>query len=117
MFNEHRGDLVLPTTLQVTGGSEFYESVTRDNLTGTIYLKAVNAAGTAQKVHIVLDGVGRVSLNGTAIVLTSDSPQDTNTFAAPRKVVPVTVKTDRVNRSFEYSLAPYSVTVLKIETK
>jgi alpha-L-arabinofuranosidase len=117
MFNEHRGDLVLPTTLQVTGGSEFYESVTRDNQTGTIYLKAVNAAGTAQKVHIVLDGVGRVSSSGTAIVLTSGSPQDTNTFAEPRKVVPVTVETDRVNRSFEYSFAPYSVTVLEIETK
>ena len=42
MFNQHRGDVVLPTTLNVTGGSEFYESATRDNQTGTIYLKAVN---------------------------------------------------------------------------
>jgi alpha-L-arabinofuranosidase len=117
MFNQHRGDVVLSTTLQVTGGSQFYESATRDNQTGTIYLKAVNATGAAQKVNIVFDGISHVSSDGTAIVLTSGSPQDTNTFDEPRKVVPVTIKTNHVNRSFDYSFAPYSVTVLELQTK
>jgi alpha-N-arabinofuranosidase len=116
MFNQHRGDVVLPTTLNVTGGSEFYESATRDNQTGTIYLKAVNAAGTAQKVHILIDGVGHVS-GGKTIVLASSSPQDTNTFDEPRKVVPVTAKANQVNRSFEYTFMPYSITVLEMQTK
>jgi alpha-N-arabinofuranosidase len=116
MFNQHRGDAVLPTTLDVTGGSEFYESATRDNQTGTIYLKAVNAAGTAQKVQIVIDGIGHVS-GGTATALSSGSPQDTNTIDEPRKVVPVTLKVNHVNRRFEHTFAPYSVTVLEIETK
>jgi alpha-N-arabinofuranosidase len=116
MFNQHRGDVVLPTTLNVAGGSEFYESATRDNQTGTIYLKTVNAAGTAQKVHILIDGVGDVS-GGTAIVLSSSSPQDTNTFEEPRKVVPITAEVNQVNRSFEYTFEPYSVTVLEIKTK
>jgi alpha-L-arabinofuranosidase len=116
MFNQHRGDVVLPTTLNEAGGSEFYESATRDNQTGTIYLKTVNAAGTAQKVHILIDGVGDVS-GGTAIVLSSSSPQDTNTFEEPRKAVPITVEVNQVNRSFEYTFVPYSVTVLEIKTK
>jgi len=116
MFNQHRGDVVLLTTLNVTGGSEFYESATRDSQTGAIYLKAVNAAGAAQREHILIDGVGHVS-GGTAIVLSSGSPQDTNTFDEPRKVVPVTVKANQVNRSFEYTFAPYSITVLEIKTK
>jgi alpha-L-arabinofuranosidase len=116
MFNQHRGDVVLPTTLNLTGGSEFYESATRDNQTGTVYLKAVNAAGTAQKVHILIDGIGDV-FGGRAIVLSSSSPQDTNTFDEPRKVVPVTVNANQVNRSFEYTFVPYSVTVLEIKTK
>jgi alpha-L-arabinofuranosidase len=102
--------------LNVTGGSEFYESATRDNQTGAIYLKAVNAAGTAQKVQILIDGLGHVA-GGTAIVLSSSSPQETNTFEEPRKVVPVKVKVNQVNRSFEYTFAPYSLTVLEIETK
>jgi alpha-N-arabinofuranosidase len=49
MFNQHRGDVVLPTNLSTTGGSEFYESATLDNQTGKIYLKAVNAAGSKTK--------------------------------------------------------------------
>jgi alpha-L-arabinofuranosidase len=117
MFNTHRGDAILPTTLTVTGGSRFYGSATRDNQTGTIYLKAVNAAGTAQRVHIGLDGAGRVSAQGTVTVLSSASPQDTNTFDEPRKIVPVTAKTNGMSRSFEYTFEPYSVTVLEIETK
>jgi len=117
MFNQHRGDVVLPTNLSTTGGSEFYESATLDNQTGKIYLKAVNAAGSKQKVHITLDGAGNVSSNGKAIVLTSSSPQDTNTFDEPRKVVPMTSPVDHLGRSFEYSFEPYSVTVLEIPTK
>ena len=106
----------MPTTLNVTGGSEFYESATRDNQTGTIYLKAVNVAGTAQKVHILIDGVGHVS-GGKTIVLASSSPQDANTFDEPRKVVPVTAKANQVNRRFEYTFMPYSITVLEMQTK
>jgi alpha-L-arabinofuranosidase len=109
MFNQHRGDVVLPTTLNVTGGSEFYESATRDNQTGT-------AAGTTQKVQITIDGIGKVA-GGTAIVLSSRSPQDTNTIDEPNKVVPVTLKANQVNHRFEYTFLPYSVTVLEIKTK
>jgi alpha-N-arabinofuranosidase len=68
-------------------------------------------------VHITLDGAGKVSSNGKAIVLTSGSPQDTNTFDEPRKVVPMTLPVDHLGRSFEYSFEPYSVTVLEIPTK
>jgi hypothetical protein len=50
----------------------------KDTQTGTIYIKGVNAAGQAQKVKIVLDGISGVSPQGTATVLTSSSPQDTN---------------------------------------
>ena len=64
----------------------------------------------------LIDGIGHVS-GGTAIVLTSSSPQDTNTFDEPRKVVPITAKANQVNRSFEYTFVPYSITVLEIKTK
>jgi alpha-L-arabinofuranosidase len=116
MFNRRRGDIVLPATLKATGGSQFYESATRDNQTGAIYLKAVNAASQTQRVHIVIDGIGGVS-GGTATVLSSNSLQDTNTIDEPHKIVPVISKVNRVNRNFEYSFPPYSVTVLELETK
>jgi len=115
MFNQNTGDVVLPTTLTTTGGSKFYESASQNSQTGTIYIKGVNATAQAQKVNIVLDGSG-VSPQATATVLRSASLQDTNTLSEPRKVVPVTTKA-KVSGNFEYSFAPYSVTVLAIETK
>jgi alpha-N-arabinofuranosidase len=116
MFNQNGGDVVLPSTLSTKGGSEFYESVSRSSQTGTIYLKAVNAADKLQKAHIVLDGITKVSPQAKVTVLTSASPQDTNTLTDPRKVVPVT-STATVSGNFEFSFAPNSFTVLEIETK
>ena len=51
-----------------------------------------------------------------ATVLTSTSPQDTNTLTEPKKVAPMTT-TAGVSGNFEFSFAPYSVTVLAIETQ
>jgi alpha-L-arabinofuranosidase len=50
------------------------------------------------------------------IVLTSASPQDTNTLTEPTKVFPVTSAAS-VGSNFQYTFAPNSVTVLTIETK
>ncbi len=115
MFNQNGGDTVLPTTLTTKGGTKFYESVSRNSQTGTIYVKAINGAAKAQKVHIVLEGITNVSPQATVTVLTSASPQDTNTLAEPRKVVPMT-STEAVSGNFEFSFAPYSFTVLTIQT-
>lgn len=115
MFNQNGGDTVLPTTLTTKGGTKFYESVSRNSQTGTIYVKAINGAAKAQKVHIVLEGITNVSPQATVTVLTSASPQDTNTLAEPRKAVPMT-STAAVSGNFEFSFAPYSFTVLTIQT-
>lgn len=115
MFGQNTGDVVLPTTLTTKGGSKFAESVTRNSQSGTIYVKAVNAAGSVQKVHIRLDGITGVSSQAEATVLTSTSPQDTNTLTEPKKVAPMTT-TASVSGNFEFSFAPYSVTVLTIQT-
>jgi alpha-N-arabinofuranosidase len=114
MFGQNTGDVVLPTTLTTKGGSKFAESVTRNSQSGTIYVKAVNAAGSVQKVHIILDGITGVS-SAEATVLTSTSPQDTNTLTEPKKVAPMTT-TASVSGNFEFSFAPYAVTVLTIQT-
>jgi alpha-L-arabinofuranosidase len=115
MFSRNHGDVVLPTTLTTTGsGSQLYESVTRDTRTGAIYLKVVNAASQVQPVRVIITGVGSIEPIGDALVLTSESPQDTNSLSDPRKIVPVTARADGLGQSFEYGFKPYSVTVLQI---
>ena len=115
MFSRHHGDVVLPMTLTTTGnGSQVYASVTRDSGTGAIYLKVVNAAGEVQPVSITIKGAGGLESTGEALVLTSGSPQDTNTLSDPRNIVPETTTAHNLGQSFEYRFKPYSVTVLQI---
>jgi len=115
MFSRNHGDVVLPATLTESGGSQVFESVTRDSRYGTIFLKVVNAAGAVQPIHITLNGVHGVLPTGKAVVLTSASPQDTNTLGDPKKVVPLTKRVDDLGESFDYNFAPNSVTVLEID--
>jgi alpha-L-arabinofuranosidase len=116
MFSRNHGDVVLPTTLTTTGnGSQVYASVTRDSGTGAIYLKVVNAAGEVQPVSVTIKGAGGLDSTGEALVLTSDSPQDTNTLSDPRKIVPETTTAHDLGQSFEYRFQPYSVTVLRLD--
>jgi alpha-N-arabinofuranosidase len=90
-------------------------SATRDSKTGTIYLKAVNRAGTSQAVHVSLTGVASVKPHGQAITLAANSPDDTNSIAEPRKLVPAASSVDGLGTDFARPLPPYSITVLKIQ--
>jgi alpha-N-arabinofuranosidase len=116
MFAQHTGDVVLPSTLTATGGSQVFESVTQDSLTGTIFLKLVNAAGSRQPVDIRLNGARGVAPLAKAVVLTSRNPQDTNTLTDPTHITPKT-QLVVVRNHFEYGLPPYSITVLEIRTR
>jgi alpha-L-arabinofuranosidase len=115
MFSRNHGDVVLPATLTSPGsGSQVYASVTRDSRNGTIYLKVVNAANEVQPVSVTIDGGRAVDSTGEAIVLTSASPQDTNTLDNPTKIVPRTAVAHDLGQSFVYRFQPNSVTVLRI---
>ena len=113
MFSNNHGDVVLPTTLTSTGGSRVYASATRDSRSGAVYLKMVNAAADPQPMHITLSGVQDIEPRGRAVVLTG-RPQDTNDLSNPRKVAPVTVRVGGLGQRFDYRLAPYSVSVLRL---
>ena len=117
MFAQHAGDVVLPAVLTATGGSQVSQSVTQDSLTGTIFLKLVNAAGSRQPLQISLKGVRVVSPFANTVTLSSASPQDTNTLTDPTHVVPRTRTIFGVRHEFDYTLAPYSITVMEIRTR
>ena len=117
MFSNYHGDVILPTTLTVTGGSQVFQSVTRDSQHGTIYLKVVNGAASPQLIHVTLKGVRDVLPIGKTVVLTSASPQDTNTLTEPYKVIPAIGVAYDLGQSFDHTFAPYSITILEIKAK
>ncbi|MFI5137207.1 MAG: alpha-L-arabinofuranosidase C-terminal domain-containing protein [Sphingobacteriales bacterium] len=96
--------------------SLFYVA-TKDSKTGVIYLKVVNASGKAQSVTIDMKGVGKVSGNGTLVVLKGNKPEDTNTINEPKKIVPETLKIKGIGKTFIRIFDAYSVNIIQIQTK
>jgi len=93
----------------------FY-AATKDQKTGTIYLKLVNTTGKQQPVDINLRGVAKVSPDATLVVVKGDKPEDTNTITDPEKIIAVTSKINGVAPVFTRTLDPYSVSILQLQT-
>jgi alpha-L-arabinofuranosidase len=113
LFSRNRGSVVLP----VAGGDSapsFFVSAARDDASGEIILKAVNATTEPVDAAVDLDGVASVSNTAQAIVLSSEKLADQNSFDEPAKVSPKTSALENVRPQFNYSFGPYSLTVLRV---
>ena len=109
-----RGQTTAPPAQQIR---EVFFDATRDSRSGLIYLKVVNASGTAQKIDVQIKGTAGVEAAGEAVVLAADSLNDTNTLEEPQKIAPRTEKADGLGANFTREFPPYSLTVLKIRSK
>ncbi|WP_419789146.1 alpha-L-arabinofuranosidase C-terminal domain-containing protein [Mucilaginibacter sp. X5P1] len=135
MFNSYIGDKVVPVsginiptqtrpaTKQDSAANKMPEPIptmfyvaTQDTKTGKLFLKVVNATGKPQQVDIDLNGAGKLSPEGTLVVIKGDKPEDTNTISDPVKIVPVTSKIKVAGAKFTRTFDPYSVSVLQINT-
>ena len=119
MFNENRGDAVVRASLntQSTGGiAPLDYSVTRDTHNGALYIKVANVTGTPRSLQINIDGVKRIAKTGTRVIL-SAALTDSNSINNPVQVVPLIESINGLGRNFTQTFPPYSITVLKLETK
>nr|WP_294947873.1 alpha-L-arabinofuranosidase C-terminal domain-containing protein [uncultured Mucilaginibacter sp.] len=135
VFNSYIGNKVVPTvgtniptqtrpaTKQDSAANNMPKPIpgmfyvaTRDTKTGKLFLKVVNATGKPQQVDIGINGAGKLSPEGTIVVIKGDKPEDTNTISDPKKIVPVTSKVSGISKKFTRVFAPYSVSVLQINT-
>ncbi len=135
MFSTMHGDEILATDSQNIptrewqrrgrGGAagqsqqlrEVFFDATRDSKSGIIYLKVVNTSGTSQRINVQINGAKSVRSKGEAVVLAGNALDDTNSITEPNKVVPRNEKVDGLGASFARDFLPYSVTVLKVQSK
>jgi len=139
IFSEYLGDKIVPTTAEniptqirpavpqrpnapaaapaapKSVPTVFY-AATKDEKTGAIYLKVVNALGKEQPIEIKLKGDVKVSKDATLVVLKGQKPEDTNSITEPEKIVPVTSQIKGVSTSFKQKLAPYSINIYQLQT-
>jgi alpha-N-arabinofuranosidase len=135
MFNSYIGNKVVPiaganiptqtrpATKQESAANNMPKPIpgmfyvaTKDTKTGKLFLKVVNATGKPQQVDIGINGAGKLSPEGTLVVIKGDKPEDTNTISDPKKIVPVTSKASGISKKFTRVFDAYSVSVLQINT-
>jgi alpha-N-arabinofuranosidase len=126
MFNENRGDRVLP--LQLTplaaatapttapANTGLFASASATDTGGQVILKFVNTHPDPQQVQIILSGVKDVKKQATVDVL-SGEPTDVNTIAQPQKIVPQQTTITDAAPSFVHEFPAHSVSVIRFQTR
>jgi len=79
-----------------------------------VILKIVNAAPAQRTVRVELAGLRSVVRTGEEIVLTAPDLKAENSLEEPTKVVPRERDFAVPGGEFEHTLAPHSLTVLRI---
>jgi len=90
-----------------------YEVASRANKGKEAILKVVNTSRETQETDIKLSG-SVLGTTGTAIGLSSNSPEDENSLEQPEKVAPVKGPIPLSGSSLHYSFPGNSVTVLRL---
>ncbi len=116
MFGKYLGTEV-PSSSMSGDAARFFYSVTRDPAKGVVYLKLVNASSVAQPVQIEMTGAGSVTNTGTLVTLSGASLPQTNTIAAPTRIVPVETPLKTAGSKFNHSVPPYAIQMLELHTK
>jgi alpha-L-arabinofuranosidase len=80
-----------------------------------VILKVVNVAAQPQETQIDLAGAGKLEPTAQALVMTSESEQDENSFDQPEKVAPKAAAVSGVESNFKFTFPARSVTVLTLK--
>lgn len=135
LFNQYLGNKIVPATFEnvplqnkplsktdsaegkkpVSAPTLFY-SATRNDATGIIYLKIVNASAKKQSIKINLKGATAVEPEATMIVIKGNQPDDTNTIINRENILPVTSTIKGIKTSFTRTTDPYSVNIIALKT-
>ncbi len=111
------GQLVQQTSLADKNRQTICASASRDDKSGDIIVKVVNASNKAVSTTLLLKGANTLVPLADATVLASGSALDENTLDAPTKVAP-RQETFKVNgQQVTHTFAANSVTVLRIHEK
>ncbi|MDP4275323.1 MAG: alpha-L-arabinofuranosidase C-terminal domain-containing protein [Bacteroidota bacterium] len=110
------GKLVQEVTDNHSNVNGLCVSASRDDKSGDVILKVVNASAGNVKAQINLNGAGTLNGTGKAIVLTSASPLDENTLENPDKVSPKTEKVKFSGKNLTHNFPGNSLTVIRLAT-
>lgn len=94
---------------------KFFVLSGKDEKTGEIIVKAVNADESPMSSQIAIDGLDVSGRTGKAIILHANNPKAENSMDEPVKYVPREENFVIDGSSFNFEFKPYSVTILRIK--
>lgn len=110
------GKLVQEVSASNLNTKNICASASRDDKSGDIILKVVNAAATPVSSKVDLIGATSLVGTGSAMVLTSASPLDENTLEQPTKVSPKTEEVKFKGTTISRTFPANSLTVIRLKT-
>ncbi len=117
LFGNYKGThilSILSPSGKITGQNGLYASAVWDKNNGEIIVKVINTADRAQNTRLRFAGSKKVNTKGKALVLQSDSPDAVNSIEDPTHISPVEQPITGRNKTFDVSLPPQSMSVLRI---
>ena len=117
LFSANRGTRLLPVLLDGStknGRGDLYASASLDERSGDVILKVVNTAPAQREVRINLAGAAKVNRAGRVLELASTDLKAENSLDAPTRISPVERPLAVPGADFPYTLAPNSLTVLRV---
>lgn len=118
LFANYKGTDLISITLDnepLTGQDGLYASATVDKTTNEIIIKMVNSSEKEQAVNFALNTKNKVSSNAKLIVLKSSDLKEYNTINEPEKIKPVEQDLILKGKKINTTLAPYSLSVIRVK--
>ncbi len=120
LFSVNRGSRVLPVQINGSaknGGRNLFASASIDDQTGEAVLKIVNTEASPRELRVNLAGAAKVGSSGKAFVLASSDLKAENSLDEPMKIAPVERQIEVPSNEFTFTLAPNSLSVLRIPVR
>jgi alpha-N-arabinofuranosidase len=119
LFATNKGTHVLPLRYNnepVTGQNQLYATAAWDQTSKEIILKIVNASDKEQLSEVRLERIRKLAPSGTISVLSSPQKDAVNSLEDPKHVSPVDGTIPVKGKKINFSLAPSSLTVVRVKT-
>ena len=120
LFSQNKGTTILPVQLPAgakNGTDNLFASAVADDAAGDLVVKLVNYSSSPRLVKINLAGAKKMGKTGRAIVMASADLNIQNSLQEPKKLIPQESTFPVVGSTVSYTLAPNSLTVLRVAGK
>jgi alpha-N-arabinofuranosidase len=117
LFSLHKGTTILPVLINGSpknGQGDLFASASYDKPAGEVALIMVNTSAAAKPIQISLAGTKQLKRSAKTFVISNSDLKAENSLTEPTKVAPVENVTRVPSNDFSFTLAPNSLTVLRV---